>query len=322
MNIKDHPFFRVLDMAEAHEKMGAKWGMNRKTDKRKFFAALKQAHPFLFTKKVTFEKRFEGRGAIDVENAAEEFSLPFGNSLYLLTDAPPIVGPMWAGGPSVPHQTLGYLIQELDVERFLVWQVGTIEYEGRKAPSVEQFEIDLKRFAHVKHDPEAGTVTIWSTEGNMEYIPDDSVEMHYVKEMCVLIQMTKAISVQRIGKEKLQSWSIKSRGVGQLGFTSIKTPNLYHIADKVEYEYLKSENSEINWEFSGWWKGHWRAFYVKDSQGNNVKTPSGHNIVDRKRIGKNRQGKYVKEGYTWVVEHIKGDPALAEIKTHIVTARR
>lgn len=86
-----------------------------------------------------------------------------------------------------------------------------------------------------------------------------------------------------------------------------------------KYEFSKpNENSDIDYDYVGFWRGHWRAFYSKDSRGENRKDHRGWNVVDYGRLGKDRDGNYDVSGYTWVSEHIKGDPALAQIKTRLV----
>lgn len=143
-------------------------------------------------------------------------------------------------------------------------------------------------------------------------------EAHVLKETSAIFQFTDCISVKRIGIEKLRGYTLRSYNIGS-GHTKIKMDNLIHIADKVEYEFVKPlDDSEINWEHIGFWRGHWRAFYVKNSTGDSRKDEHGWNTVDYSRLGKDRTGKYCVPGYTWVNEHVKGDPRLAEIKMRAV----
>jgi len=132
-------------------------------------------------------------------------------------------------------------------------------------------------------------------------------------------RLTNMISVKRIGVEHHGKLSLLHKGLG-VGFSTIKYDNIYHIAGKREYNYSKPlGESEINWDFLGWWRGHWRAFYQKDFDGNTIVDSSGRNVVDYSRTGKNRSGDRNVKGYTWVIEHIRGDKS-AEIKTHHVKA--
>lgn len=309
MNLKDHPFFNLLDLAEIWEKRSGSWGVATKANKKDFFTALKQAHPFNFDKKVTIEKLMAGMYGIDFFNLVKDFSLPFKTSLYLLNDAPQIISPISGDADiRIKTQSMGYMIQEITPELFNCYSVHSlveIGVTGEVMPVIEPFQIDLKRLAGC----------------DWHRVDDATVEMHWLKEICKILQLTKSISVKRIGIEHLKSFSVKSRGISATGFTSIKTDNLYHIADKQEYDYSTNENDgEINWEWIGFWRGHWRAFYLKDSSGNNLQDNKGYNIVNYGKLGKNRQGEYTVPGYTWVDEHTKGNPKLAEIKQRRVVS--
>jgi hypothetical protein len=307
MSLKTHPVFAALELADSHEKKGGVWGLGtHDTSKRAFMAALGKAHPFLFDRVVTYEKRSQGRGKFNLETLVEDFSLPFGTSLYLLSDAPTLMSPTATGEGMIATDMLGYLISEVSPEKFMAWSIARCTWEGHVLPAIQQFEIDLDRMRSCGwHDVE-----------------DASVEMHFLKEISCIMQFTQAISVKRIGVEKIRSFSVRSRGIGQLGYTSVKSDRLIHIADKEEYEFTEPVESDINWDWRGFWRGHWRAFYVKDAAGNKIKDERGWYVVDYGRLGKNREGK--KEcvpGYAWVVEHTKGNPELAEIKTRVVKHR-
>ena len=64
--------------------------------------------------------------------------------------------------------------------------------------------------------------------------------------------------------------------------------------------------------------------FLLDSFGEKIKEKDsfGRNVVDKSKTGKSRLGEYNVEGYTWVNEHVRGDPAIAEIKTHMVMNKR
>lgn len=319
-----HPFFDAIEYATKVEKRAGAWGVGtgRKID---FYRALTKAHPFVFDRKTTFLKRQSGRTLVNFEDIVGEFSLPFKTSLYLLTDAPLYQGPMDVGefynvedsastviGYS---ERLGYLIDEITPERFMVFEVSWLqqEFNGKKVPAINQYELNLTDIQKMLRDLEA----LRSVDENIRQAQDRRPETHVFKETGVILELSKAISVKRIGIERMKSFSIKTN-IGT-GYTSVKTPNLYHIADKEEYEYTKALcGGDIRWEWSGFWRGHWRAFYCKDSNGKHVRDSFGRNVVDYNRVGKDRAGEYNTPGYTWIKEHIKGDPKIAEIKTHYV----
>ena len=335
--LKSHPFFRSLELAEQLQKKFGIWSFSQIAPKSKgvFYKALKEAHPFVFDDKVTREKRVEGRAHLDLETFVEEFSLPFKTSLYLLSDAPAIVAPTF-GKPG--HRTInyvyGYLIVEKTPEKFDCYKVGSYSISAAasqmKEPSVVRR--DDKNYVDI-HWEEVGhnldtkepypVIEHWVIsleelkQMNFGDIPNDSLEMHQLKETSTAMVFTQSISVKRIGIENVKGFNVKSRGAG-LGVTSIKYDNLYHVADKVEYEYTTGFDAAVNFEHSGFWRGHWRAFYCHDSTGSKITDSFGRNVVDYNRTGKSRTGEYVVPGYTWVSEHTKGDPKVAEVKTHFV----
>ena len=151
-------------------------------------------------------------------------------------------------------------------------------------------------------------------------IPWNSYLNRVVFEEVIIINiLTNMISVKRVGIEHKGKMNIKTKGVGT-GFTTVRYDNIYHIANKVEYQYTTpTGNKQINWDFKGWWRGHWRAFYQKDANGNTRVDERGRNMVDYSRKGKNRKGdKESVAGYMWVKEHIKGDKAFAQIRERYV----
>jgi len=317
--MKDHPFFQAIEMACRLEKRAKAWGVGN-ARKGEFFRALEKAHPFVFDKRVTFAKRLEGRTLVNFKNIVEDFSIPFRTSLYLLTDAPAYHGPV--GDPNgVGYKAystrLGYLIDEITPERFKIFEVswGSIDFEGDKIPWINQYEIDLTSIDKMN----AFLRALYSDDAKEREYTERKPEAHPFKETGVILELSKAISVKRVGIEHLKSFSLKS-GVGA-GYTSVKTPNLYHIADKEEYETVRSiGGGNIHWEWSGFWRGHWRAFYSYH-EGIKIKDQFGRNVVDYNKVGKNRAGEYNVPGYTWVTEHTRGDPAIAEIKTHYVVKK-
>lgn len=308
MRISEHPFFATLDIADQRQKLTGTWGISpsMQSNKRDFFAALSKAHPFVFDRNVTTEKMMEGRNQHDLETLVESFSLPFKNTLYLLTDSPTIEAPLSGEGGAnfrVLNITHGYLISEITPEKFSVTTVSTTVAEGKELPNILTFEIDLVRLR-----------SLYWKEWD-----DADPRMWAIKEVGCLLNLTNAISVKRIGVEKMKSFSVKSRGVNSMGYSTLKVDRLIYIADKVEYPYTTSlNNSTISWEWGGFWRGHWRAFYLKDDAGNTVKDDQGWNVVDYEKIGKDRENNYHVPGYTWVTEHTKGNPALADIKNRVV----
>jgi hypothetical protein len=318
MSLKNHPFFQALDRAEYILKKTKQWaassGLNPGA-RNIFYKALKEAKPFIFDKRVTMEKRHLGRACVDVGELVQDFSLPFATSLYLMMDSPQILAPPEEGSKDMwLTQVLGYLIKEESPEEFVVWCVSNVTHPSDFAndaaipiPAVNRFNISLKTVS----------MAMRMAESMGEEIFNEKTEAHILKETSVILQFTNSVSVKRVGVEVARNFSVKSKGIGA-GFTAIKYDNIVHIADKEEYEYTKPvDDSKIDWEFRGLWRGHWRAFYVKD-----LKDQYGRNVVDYGRIGKNRNGDYVIPGYTWVVEHTKGDARLAEIKTRTVKHER
>lgn len=309
-SLKDHGFFKTLDVAEQWGKKDKTWLGHGLGQKNKFYQYLREAHPFVFDKRVTMEKRMEGRNYEGVLDLVKDFSIPFSTSLYLMTDSPEISAPFEDGSDRQVFKLYGYLIKEISPERFLVFEVSEIEADryrdtGYKGviPMVNVFNIDLKSIEKTLLMMRA------IDDGTFDRTPD----AHIIKEITCVMNFTKSISVKRVGVEVSRQFNIKSRGIGT-GFTSMKYDNIVHIADKEEYEYVRPlDDSTIDWEFRGFWRGHWRAFYVSD-----LKDQFGRDVVDYTRTGKNRAGVYDVPGYTWVVEHTKGDSRLAEIKTRRV----
>lgn len=323
MDLRNHPFFRMIDLASEVQKKAKEhygpnsqaamyWGVGRNGGKSELLLALRAAHPFVFDKGVTTEKILSGRGMIDFSNFVEDFSLPFKTTLYLMTGSPSLHAPLEGSDEQAMFTLCGYLIQERDPEHFMVWQVSEMECEGKILPYINQFTIDLKAFQ----------LGIKMAEAMDFEIFNKTTEAHVFKETCSIFHFTNSISVKRIGIEHGCSMSIKNKSAST-GFTVVKYDNIYHVADKVEYHYKKPSegNKEINWEYSGWRRGHWRAFYVHDGE-EKRKDSRGWNVVDYGRIGKNRQGEYNVSGYTWVIETCLGDKSIAEIKTRVVKHKR
>ncbi len=313
-----HPFFDALEQAAKIEKKAKVWGAGT-ANKRDFFRYLKDAHPFVFDRKVSHEKQMAGRMLVNFENIVEDFSIPHSTSLYLLNSNISLSAPLGtAGGETVVSDRLGYLIREITPERFMVFEVSLCHLPDapeKKMPIINQYELNL---SHI--ETMLAHLSALREDSDIGRAVDRKPESHVFKETGVILELTKSISVKRIGIEKFKSFSVKSRGIGT-GFTVVKEQNLYHIADKEEYEYTTrplDDDGNIKWEFAGWWRGHWRAFYCKDSTGKHVRDSFGRNTVDYNRVGKDRAGEYNTPGYTWIREHIKGDPELAEIKTHYV----
>lgn len=94
--LKDHPFFKAIEEASRIEKKIGVWGSGR-ANRRQFYRHIKDAHPFVFDKKTTIEKRWEGRTFEKFDNLVEEFSMPFATSLYLMTDPMSIQCPVSEG---------------------------------------------------------------------------------------------------------------------------------------------------------------------------------------------------------------------------------
>lgn len=311
--LKEHPFFQAVDKTEQLYKENGIWSSGRGPNRHLFFKALKIAKPFIFDRNVTIEKRFAGRSMDNVETLVEDFSIPFAQSLYLMTDCPTILHPPDKFGLDTT-KLLGYLVDEIDPENFRVFEMhwltsatdkkmAAIVEEVGGFPLVNQFTIGLKTIAFAFRSARAMDIKLF----------DRSNDAHFMRETAAVMEFTKCVSVKRIGVEVSPKFTIKTKGMGA-GVTSIKYDNIIHIADKEEYEYVKPlDDSSINWDFRGFWRGHWRAFYSKG-----VKDQFGRNVVDYGRMGKNRAGVYNVPGYTWVSEHTKGDPRLAEIKVRTV----
>lgn len=307
-SLREHPFFQVIDEASKIEKLTGRWGAGT-ASKNSFFRCVHQAHPFIFDRRTTIEKRLAGRAMDGFKDLIEDFSMPFGTSLYLMTDAPHIQAPMNEGSKETcQYELCGYLINETKpAEYFMAYEVSWVKYNGleQRVPSINQYNIDLVTIEKVLRMAEAVDARIF----------DKKTEAHVLKETAVIFNLTNCISVKRIGVEVSPQFNIKSRGI-DAGFKSIKYDNIIHIADKVEYEYTKPlENQNIDWEYRGFWRGHWRALYYPDT----LTDSFGRRIVDYTRIGKNRAEVYEVPGYTWVVEHFRGeDERLAEMKTRTV----
>lgn len=189
-----------------------------------------------------------------------------------------------------------------------MFEVASVEMKGYEfpVPYINQFNISLPAIQLGMDMAKALGTEIF----------DSKTEAHVLKETACVLAFTKCISVKRIGIEVNRKFSLKSKGIG-VGFTVVKEDNIIHIADKEEYEYTTPlEDSNINWDYIGHWRGHWRALYHPPS----ITDQFGRRVVDYTRIGKNRAGDYIVPGYTWVNEHIRGDEALAEIKTRTVKA--
>ena len=304
-SLKDHGFFREIAAAEAlGKKIGAQ-GFMTLGRRNKLYDALKRAHPFVFDRRVTIENRLAGRSCADVESLVESFSLPRSTSLYLMTDSPSIQAPIHEGAKERGTFTLyGYLIDEISPEEFLCWEVNHAEVQGYEIPYINAFTINLKDIEKTIKMARALDAEVFGAK----------TEAHTLKEISCVLRFTECISVKRIGVEVRPShFNIKTKGIGA-GITTFKYDNIIHIADKEEYEYTKPiEDSPINWEYAGHWRGHWRAFYIQG-----LKDQFGRNVVDYTRTGKDRAGVYKIPGYTWVTEHTRGDKDIADIKTRTV----
>jgi hypothetical protein len=312
-----HKFFEIVKACETVNGFKMFPGIN----KAMFFRQLKQSHPFVFDAKCTdealtkssnfeplssktrdgfvTEKKIRVRDVIkDAASLAEDFSLPFKNVLYILTKPLTIIikDNTEKETKIIPH---GYLVSEISPEKFKIFNVS--EY----APC----ERDRKKFG-----VEAGIFFPGVDSFDLNLSSEDK----NVEELTLIMRLTQMISVKRIGVERNVGSTFPAKGVG-IGHTTVKYDNIIHIADKVEYLYDKqNEESDIDYDYVGFWRGHWRAFYSKDSRGETRKDHRGWNVVDYGRLGKDREGHYDVPGYTWVKEHTKGDPALAEIKTRLV----
>lgn len=310
-----HPFFDQLkeitkrDMWNAFE--GAPF------PKREFYKALREAHPIVFDSRCT-EEGIQHAG-IEVDHIVkipsreqeaemferqhkaaskvEEFSLPFATSLYLLTNCQTIVrnAGRGSGVKAVDHNMLiykriGYLLREISPEKIRVFDLMIVKPtqkrgEERFFPVLDFLDIDLKN-----PDPNLASDTL------------------------SINRFTNMISVKRIGIERRLTATYRDE-TSLTKYTVAKYDNVIHIADKEEYEYTPlGEDSNVEFNYTGFWRGHWRAFYYPDT----ITDSFGRRVVDYTRVGKCREGTYNVPGYTWVKEHIKGDPTVAEIKTRVV----
>jgi len=275
----------------------------------RFISLMKVAHPFVFDSTSSAQALSDSGKALDTKSLlglsddeaadvleayrkemshrvffVEELSLPFACSLYIMTKP----GAIAIHDPKSTYSVKihGYLVEEVGPRKVNIFSLSetTVGLGGRMFPILNYFEVDLSKTVKRNED-----------------------------EILFVNRLTSMISVKRLGIEKDVKFTIRTKGVGA-GFTVLRYPNLIHIADKVEYEYTTPiSDSGIDFEWRGFWRGHWRAFYFPEAT-----DTIGRRVVDWTRIGKNRSGDYGTPGHTWVVEHIKGDPALAEIKTHTV----
>lgn len=270
----NHRFFDVINSVTKLEKKMKQWNNSGTAkDKREFFQALKNAHPFIFDRSTSIEKRLGGRTFEDTnDDIVEKFSLPFSTSLYLLTDGPLIETTIMDGTPCM-CDLVGYLVNEITPEKFRMYEVGYITIHGYEIPYVNGHDIDLKSIQSMID--RARTMT------EDEYNSEEGA--HELKEKAVVMSLTGAISVKRIGIEKGGKTTLQTKGIGT-GYTTIKYENIYHIADKEEYVYTSPDDSQndINWEYRGFWRGHWRALYFSGD----IKDAFGRRVVDYARIGK------------------------------------
>lgn len=306
----EHPFFDALDWIIKNDSFKA-FEHGRPFPKREMFNALKNAHPVNFDKACTHQGieaagyepkaddamlklELEGfeEGVLDQAKTVEEFSLPFATSLYLLNDCPTIIRKSKDKDVFV-FRRLGYLIQEITPERLIVYDFMRVKLGKDYVYIPDFYEIDLAKLGV------------------------DKEMNNFASDILCLNRFSNMLSVKRIGIEKGGMRTIKTKGFG-IGYTTIKTDNILHVADKREYEYLKpltGAEGDISW--IGWWRAHWRAFYKYEGD-NKLKDHLGRNIVDYSRIGKNRSGEYKVNGYTWVTEHVKGADSDFDIKMRFV----
>jgi hypothetical protein len=275
-----------------------------KFPKAEFYRALKVAHPFVFDAKCTEEammsagKEMFSGVKFDLEkiqskiekkaSKVEEFSLQFKTVLYLLTKCPTILRST-ASGEVFKYKRIGYLIKELEgPEKIRVFDVMLAAVGADWHCITDFYDVDLT-----------------------------NLEPNFASDVVAISRLSDMISVKRVGIEVEGGFrNLKTKGIGT-GFTSVRYDNIFHIADKEEYNYTLSEEGSLYWtEYLGWWRAHWRAFYHE-----NLTDAFGRRVVDYTRTGKNRRDEYVVPGYTWVMEHIKGDPKLAEIRTRIVKSQ-
>lgn len=299
----EHPFFDVLDKVIKNESWKV-WTDNNDVNLRELVGLLKEAHPFVFDEKCT--DRGINEGGLEIDNASaipgtleinermsekallvKEFSLPYKTSLYLLKNCKTILRSSAGGeGETLVYKRAGYLLQEITPEHIRVYDFMIVKHpEYGEQPALDCFDIHLNK-------PE-------------ENLASDT--------LCIN-RFTNMISVKRIGIEKTKAFrNIKTKGVG-VGYTAIKYENVIHIADKEEYEYTIGLAENVDWDWRGFWRGHWRALYFSED----VKDSFGRRVVDYDRTGKNRAEVYDVPGYTWVTEHTRGDPKIAEVKVHTV----
>jgi hypothetical protein len=311
----DHPFFDALDWISKNDSWMA-WGNVK--HRTKFYQALKIATPIIYDKKCTDIAISEAGGEIhdkvklhyDIEgiesktrekaSKIEEFSLPHATSLYLLTDCPTIIRMDKAGTPFV-YKRLGYLLCEIGEggERVLVFDIMAVRSkeagDDRTFFVPDVYEIDLNKFE------------------------TDPSQQNFASDIVAINRLTNMISVKRVGVEIADyGRAVKAKGIGS-GFVTYKTERLFYVADKVEYEYIQREPGITWYDYNGHWRGHWRAFYKYHGKERMVDS-RGRDMVDYGRVGKNRGGEYKVPGYTWVVEHTKGNPLYASIKIkHVVS---
>lgn len=291
MKKMEHLAFKVIEDVEKKKF----WNQVGPIDVQKFYRTLKVAHPFVFDGAVARDKMEEVDKDVDIGKLAEDFSLPFTKTLYLINN-PPSTRSSTGGvqdGRMVIH---GLLIDEITPEKFELTLIADRIYDADPTrtviPCVVSETLDLN-----------------------EVDPNDGIARY-------LFLLTNAISVKRIGIETGGIHTFKNKSTTS-GFTVVKHDNIIHIADKVEYHYSVGLTGErVEYIYAGWWRAHWRAFYLKDAAGNNLKDARGRNRVDYLRLGKNRMGNRVIMGYTWVKEHCRGDPRLAEIVARMVVKQR
>lgn len=220
-----------------------------------------------------FHRQYEQKMQATLERCSliEEFSLPFKTCLYLRRDKTMAMTRM-QDGSFIPHLQTGILLVEKTPE--LIEYYASVFIPSLKQTHIDHGFLDLKNIG--SQAPKCAYVNV----------------------------MTNMISVKRVGVERTSLFkSIKSNGL----YRQLKIDNIYHIANKVEYDYTVSGEGKIEIVKSGLWRGHWRAFYCGQE-------PSGRRVVDYTRTGKTRGGDYSVRGYTWVKEHTRGDETVAKIR--------
>lgn len=309
-----HSFFESLEYIEKKSLWNA-WD-GKAFPRKKFLSILKQAHPFIFDRKCTEEAQMEAgvdgeafvKKKVPLEwstivgkaKLVEEFSLPRSTSLYLFTEGPRICR-FDVKKEVVVFQRIGFLIHEISPEKILVFDLSRVRVD------------DYKGKAELKLSRNPSSEGFWVPVVDVIELDLLKFEENFASDIVSINRLTNMLSVKRLGIEKKLSCTIKTRDFGT-GYTMYKYDNLIHIADKEEYEYTKPLGEGIDWEYRGFWRGHWRALYFSDD----IVDSFGRRVVDYTRLGKNRSEEYNVPGYTWVVEHTKGDPAFAQIKTHLV----